>query len=71
MKSTEDRRVYPPEGDDPPEIDEETTDAAAMAAREKHRAVRHDQDAERDQGLTSDKPGTDASSRHAEPPADD
>lgn len=67
MTSSEDRWVYPAEGDDPRDIDRETTDAEAMVVREATRHVTHDQDVERDQGLSSDKPGVDPSDRdHAD-----
>jgi hypothetical protein len=63
MTSSEDRWVYPAKDEDPREIDRETTDAEAMAEREATRSVTHDQEVERDQGLSSDKPGIDPSDR--------
>lgn len=63
MTSSEHRWVYPAEGADPREIDRETTDAEAMAEREATRAVSHDQEPVRSQGLSSDKPGVDVSER--------
>lgn len=68
MTSSEDRWVYPAEGVDPREIDRETSDADAMAEREATRAVTHDQEPVRNQGLSSDRPGVDVSEREAGTP---
>jgi hypothetical protein len=62
MTSSEDRWVYPAEGEDPRDIDAERT-AKDAPDRDADRQVSHDQDAERDQGLSSDKPGVDVSER--------
>lgn len=66
MTSSEDRWVYPPEGEDPRDIDREQTDADTVADRDADRQVSHDQDVERDQGLSSDQPGVDPSDRERE-----
>jgi hypothetical protein len=64
MTSSQDRWVHPADGDDPRDIDRETSDAEAMADREATRQVSHDQDVEGASGLTSDKPGIDPSNPH-------
>jgi len=64
MTSSQDRWVYPADGDDPRDIDRETTDGEAMADRDATRQVSHDQDVEGASGLSSDKPGIDPSNRH-------
>jgi hypothetical protein len=61
--TSQDRWVHPADGDDPREIDRENTDAEAMAERERTRHVTHDQEVERAQGLSADKPGIDPSDR--------
>jgi hypothetical protein len=61
--TSQDRWVHPADGDDPREIDRENTDAEAMAERERTRNVTHDQEVERTQGLSADKPGIDPSDR--------
>ena len=63
MTSSEDRWVYPADGEDPREADREQQDGDAMAEREAARPVSHDQDIERDQGLSADRPGVDPSDR--------
>lgn len=69
MTSSEDRWVYPAEGEDPRDIDaERTADDAPDRAAE--RQVSHDQDVERDQGLSSDKPGVDVSEREVDSDGD-
>lgn len=69
MTSSEDRWVYPPEGEDPRDLD----DAGRHAGRVEGRQTTHDQEAERAQGLSSDKPGVDLSEREvaAQDDADD
>jgi hypothetical protein len=61
MTRSEDRWVYPVEGEDPRAYD----DAHRLAANVGHRQISHDQGAERNQGLSSDKPGVDVSEREA------
>ena len=68
MTSSEDRWVYPAEDVDPREIDREMSDADAMAEREATRAVTHDQEPVRKQGLSSDRPGVDVSERQSGTP---
>ena len=63
MTSSEDRWVYPADGEDPREADRAQQDGEAMAEREATRQVSHDQDVERDQGLSADRPGVDPSDR--------
>ena len=63
MTSSEDRWVYPADGEDPREADREQQDGDAMAEREATRPVSHEQDVERDQGLSADRPGVDPSDR--------
>jgi hypothetical protein len=63
MTTSEDRWVYPADGEDPRDIDRETTDAEAMAEREDTRQVTHDEDVEGGQGISSDRSGTDPSGR--------
>ena len=60
---SEDRYTYPAEGDDPRDIDREKTDGELVARRGEDPHVSHDQAVERDQGLSSDKPGLDPSDR--------
>jgi len=60
MTSSEDRWVYPPEGEDPRDADR---DKERGHQAERPRQVTHDQDPERTQGLSSDKPGVDVSER--------
>lgn len=62
MTSSEDRWVYPADGADPRDADRARTEADAPD-RDAERQVTHDQDVERDQGLSSDKPGVDVSER--------
>ena len=62
MTSSEDRWVYPAEGEDPRDLDDAEAHAAGVADRQTTR----DQDAERTQGLSSDKPGVDPSDRERE-----
>ncbi len=65
MTSSEDRWVYPADGEDPRAIDrEQTTDD--LPDRDAERQVSHDQEVERAQGLTSDQPGVDPSDRERE-----
>jgi hypothetical protein len=64
--TSEDRWVHPADGADPREIDRENTDAEAMAERERTRHVTHDEDADGQQGLSSDKSGIDVSEREVE-----
>jgi hypothetical protein len=59
MTSSEDRWVYPTEGEDPRDLDDATRHAESVEGRQ----TSHDQDAERAQGLSSDKPGVDVSER--------
>ena len=59
MTSSEDRWTYPAEGADPRDRDDERVHADEVEQRQ----VSHDQDVERDQGLSSDKPGVDVSER--------
>jgi hypothetical protein len=61
MTSSEDRWVYPAEGEDPRDLD----DAGRHADSVEGRQVSHDQEPEREQGLSSDKPGVDVSEREA------
>jgi hypothetical protein len=63
MTSSEDRYVKPADGENPREIDRELTDSEFVARRETRRAVRHQQEAEGAQGISSDAPGLDASDR--------
>ncbi len=65
MTRSEDRWVYPAEGEDPREIDREATDAATVRAKQNSRQVTHDQKPERRQGLSSDRPGVDVSERES------
>ncbi len=60
--SSEDRWVYPAEGADPRDQD----DADAHAESVQERQVTRDQPVERDQGLSSDRPGVDPSDRERE-----
>lgn len=62
MTSSEDRWVYPPEGEDPRDLDDATRHAESVEGRQ----VTRDQDVERDQGLSSDKPGVDVSEREVD-----
>jgi hypothetical protein len=79
MTSSEDRYTKPVAGEDPREIDDELTDPEFVAEREATRQVSHPQDAEGQQGISSDAPGFDASNRDQvaaresspEPDADD
>ena len=66
MTSSEDRWVHEPEGEDPRDGDVERIAAGEAPDRNADRQVSHDQDVERDQGLTSDAPGTDPSDRERE-----
>jgi hypothetical protein len=59
MTSSEDRWVYPAEGEDPRDLDDATRHAESVEGRQ----TSNDQDAERAQGLSSDKPGVDVSER--------
>ncbi len=59
MTSSEDRWVHPAEGEDPRDLDDATRHAESVEGRQ----TSHDQDAEREQGLSSDKPGVDVSGR--------
>ena len=63
MTSSEDRWVYPADGEDRREADRAQQDSEAMAEREATRQVSHDQDVEREQGLSADRPGIDPSDR--------
>jgi hypothetical protein len=65
MTRSDERWVYPAEGEDPREIDREATDAATVQARQSGRQVTHDQKPERRQGLSSDRPGVDVSERES------
>ena len=65
MTRSDDRWVYPAEGEDPREIDREATDAATVQAKQNRRQVTHDQEPERHQGLSSDRPGVDVSERES------
>lgn len=65
MTGSEDRWVYPADGEDPRDADRKPT-SEVSAERGVARPVRHDQDVERDQGLTADKPGVDPSDRERE-----
>lgn len=73
MTTSQDRWVYPADGEDPRDIDRENTDAATTAHREATRNVSHDQEVESAQGLSSDKPGVNPSDRDVDggsPPTD-
>ena len=59
MTSSEDRWVYPAEGEDPRDLDDATRHAESVEGRQ----TSNDQDAVREQGLSSDKPGVDVSER--------
>jgi hypothetical protein len=63
MTSSEDRWVNPADGEDPREADRAQQDGEAMAEREATRQVSHDQDVEREQDLSADRPGADPSNR--------
>lgn len=66
---SEDRWVYPAEHDTPREIDRELTDPETVARRERERSVTHRQPRAGEQGISSDAPGTDPSTRQgSEPP---
>jgi hypothetical protein len=65
MTNSDDRYVHPAEGEDPREIDREATDAATVQAKQRGRQVTHDQEPERAQGLSSDRPGVDVSERES------
>jgi hypothetical protein len=54
--ASEDRYVYPAEGEDPRDHDQEVVDPA-------QRQVSHPQETERDQGTSADSPGFDPSDR--------
>ena len=58
MTRSEDRWTYPTEGEDPRAYDDADRQAANVADRQ----ISHDQRVERNQGLSSDKPGIDVSS---------
>ncbi len=62
MTSSEDRWVYPADGADPRDLDRARAEADAPD-RDAERQVTHDQEVERDQGLSSDRPGVDVSER--------
>lgn len=64
MTSSEDRWTYPAEGEDPRDAEPAQQDAEATAEREATRHVTHEQDADGEQGLSSDRPGVDPSDRH-------
>ena len=66
MTSSEDRYVKPAAGEDPREIDREFTDAELVAKRAAERPVRHDQESEGDQGLSSDSPGVNVAERQSD-----
>jgi hypothetical protein len=65
MTRSDGRWVYPAEGEDPREIDREATDAETVQAKQSGRQVTHDQEPERAQGLSSDRPGVDVSERES------
>jgi hypothetical protein len=65
MTRSDDRWVYPAEGEDPRDIDREATHAAIVEAKQSGRQVTHDQQPERSQGLSSDRPGVDVSERES------
>jgi hypothetical protein len=61
---SEDRYTYPTDGgEDPREIDREKSDGELVAPRVERPHPEHDQPIEGDQGLTTDKPGIDPSTR--------
>jgi hypothetical protein len=62
MTSSEDRWLHPADGADPRDLDDPDVHAERVADRQTTR----DQDAERTQGLSSDKPGVDPSDRERE-----
>lgn len=66
MTSSEDRYVKAAEGEDPREIDRETTDADLVRRRARDRTVSHPQDRERAQGTSADAPGVDPADRERE-----
>ncbi len=59
MTSSEDRWVYPADGEDPRDLDDATRHAESVEGRQ----TSHEQDAQREQGLSSDRPGVDVSER--------
>jgi len=63
MTTSGDRYVKPADGEDPRDIDRELTDAEVVARREATRQVSHQQEAEGEQGLSSDAKGFDAADR--------
>jgi hypothetical protein len=63
MTSSEDRYVKPADGEDPREIDREFTDAEVVAKRQAERAVRHAQESDGEQGLSTDAPGVNVATR--------
>jgi hypothetical protein len=61
---SEDRYTYPTDGgEDPRDIDREKADGELVAPRVERPHPAHDQEVVRDQGLSSDAPGTDPSVR--------
>ena len=61
--SSDDRWTYPAEGDTPGDTDREATDPETVDQIRRSRPVKHPQDADREQGLSSDAPGVDPSER--------
>ena len=64
--SSEDRWTYPSTADDSRDIDRETSDPEAVAAKQAERAVSHPQERVRAQGTSADAPGVDPSDRESE-----
>jgi hypothetical protein len=60
---SEDRYVYPTEGEDPRDRDREFTDAEEMEKLQRDRQVTRAQAPEREQGTSADAPGRDPSDR--------
>jgi len=63
---SEDRWTYPPEGDDPRDIDREGVDPEATEEAREARQVTHDQEQERRQGTSADAPGVDPADREVD-----
>lgn len=66
--SSEDRWVYPADGETPKQIDEELFDPEAAATLQQTRSVTHRQPPAGEQGISSDTPGTDPSTRQGDEP---
>jgi hypothetical protein len=64
--TSDDRWVRPAEGEDPRDGDVDRIAEGEAPDRNADRQVSHDQDVERDQGLSADQPGIDPSDRERE-----